>query len=54
MAFGLSKGLAPISTVIDGLAIAAPLTGCGNVVDFQKLKAASDPSSFLKELGIGK
>lgn len=38
--------------IIEGLAFLAPRNGCGDVVDFVKLKQATDPSSFFNALGI--
>jgi hypothetical protein len=48
----LSRGTLPTGTIIDGLALLAPTNGCGDVVDFVKLKQATDPSSFFNALGI--
>jgi hypothetical protein len=41
------------SEIVSMLEIAAPAAGCGGIVDFQKLKTVADPTTFLKELGIG-
>lgn len=41
------------SDIIFGLELAATLTHCDGIVDFQKLKSATNPTFFLKELGIG-
>jgi hypothetical protein len=48
----LSNGNLPLGLIIDGLAFLAPRNGCGDVVDFVKLKQSTDPSSFFNALGI--
>lgn len=42
----------PPSVVIDILEGAAKFANCDGIVDFLKLKSATDPLSFLRELGI--
>jgi CHRD domain len=48
----VSRGTLPTRIIIDGLAFLAPRNGCGDIVDFVKLKQATDPSSFFNALGI--
>jgi hypothetical protein len=48
----LSNGNLPLGLIIDGLAFLAPRNGCGDVVDFVKLKQSTDPSTFFNALGI--
>lgn len=48
----LSNGLLTPGAIVDGLSIAAPLTGCGGIVDFVKLKQATNILDLLKLFGI--
>ena len=49
----LTSGLIPTGWIIDGLAFLAPRNGCGDIVNFVKLKQATGALDFLHALGIG-
>ena len=48
----LSNGLLPPAAIVDGLRIAASLTHCDGIVDFAKLKQATNILQILSLFGI--
>jgi hypothetical protein len=48
----LSNGVLPAGTIVDGLRIAASVTGCDGIVDFVALKQATNLLDILSLFGI--